>query len=159
MIDDALLRQLSDEFLRRYPQDKPAACLIGSTPDLDLGYRYVGADSAYEAVVIGSLSAADLLCFSSEPVVRALLQGLPVYLVERGLEHRQYARCANRLLWNRLLAAERQLQQLGIQFVGGRERQRLITASDARQLQKLGQAAPAGCRLTPLAREILEGKA
>ena len=158
MKDEALLSSLCDEFLHRYGGEKPAACLIGRAPEADLGYRYVTEDCDYEAVVIGSPSAAELLCFSSAPVFRALLRGLPVYLMESGLEHRQYARCANRLLWNKLLAAERQLQQLGIQFLGGREKQRLITADAARELHRRGRTAPPGCRITPLAKEILEGK-
>lgn len=156
-MNETLLRQWCDEFLARLEQDKPAALLIGATPTVDLGYRYVR-QGAHVAVVIGSLDAAELLCFRQAPVYRALLQGLPVYLVEAGLEHRQFAHCCNRLLWNRLLAAERQLQQLGVQFVGNRERQRLITAEKARQLRRQGQMPPPDCRLTPLAQEILEGK-
>ncbi len=155
-MDEATLDRWSEEFLRRYQVEKPVALLLGREPEEDLGYRYVR-QGEHEAVVIGSLDAAQLLYFDQPPVYRALLRGLPVYLVESGLEHRRYAGCANRLLWNRLVAAERQLKQLGVEFVGGQER-RLITAQAARQLQKRGQTPPPGSRMTPLARDILEGK-
>ena len=156
-MNEALLNQWCEEFLARLAQDQPPALLIGEPPAVDLGYRYVH-QGEYGAVVIGSLSAADLLHFHQEQVYRALLQGLPVYLVEAGLEHRKFVHCPNRVLWAKLLAAERQLQQLGIQFVGNRERQRLITADEARRLRQQGRTPPAGCRMTPLAQEILEGK-
>lgn len=152
----AELDRLCDEFLARLAPDKPVALLIGNTPAVDLGYRYVRAGE-YGAVVIGSLTAAELLHFSQEAVYLALLKGIPVFLVETGLEHRRFARCANRVLWGKLLAAERQLQQLGVQFVGNRETHRLITADEARRLRREGLPAPPGCRMTPLAQEILEG--
>ena len=41
------------------------ALLIGRAPDLDLGYSYVTQDP-YEAVVIGSLTLGQLLCFQSK---------------------------------------------------------------------------------------------
>lgn len=155
-MNKAELDRLCDEFLARLAPDKPAALLIGEMPTVELGYRYVR-EGEYRAVVIGSLTAAELLHFSHESVYRALLEGLPVFLAEAGLEHRHFAHCNNRVLWGKLLAAERQLQQLGVQFVGNRETHRLITAEEARRLRREGLPVPPGCRLTPLAREILEG--
>lgn len=134
--------------------DKPVALLLGDEPAEELGYRYERS-GPHQAVVIGSMTMAELLCFANEEVYRALFQGLPVYLVPEGLEHRQAGACPNRLLWSRLLAAERQLQQLGIRFVRRQTHPRLITAQEAKRLHDAGQSPPAGSRLTPLAQEIL----
>ena len=131
------------------------ALLIGREPTRDLGWRYVRRGE-YEAVVIGSLSPAELLGFPDGASLEALLLGKPVYLWEAGLEHRTYSRTANRALYAKLLAAERQLKLVGVRFVGQRE-QKLLTAREVRSLLEKG--LPVEGRLTPLARDVLEGKA
>ena len=50
------------------------ALLIGQEPGMELGFQYVE-DLPYEAVVIGSLSLAQLLRFREEPVLTALAEG------------------------------------------------------------------------------------
>ena len=79
--------------------------------------------------MIGSLSAGGLLRFPDSPCADALLSGVPVLLWEEGLEYRRYAHTANRVLWSRLLSAERQLKQLGVRFLGS-SGSRLLTAEE-----------------------------
>ena len=122
-----------------------------------MGWRYVLSGEA-DAVLIGSLSAGQLLQFPDEVCADALLSGKPVFLWEGGLEYRRHARTANRALWGRLLAAERQMKQLGVQFLGS-SASPLLTAAEARRLLAAGTLPPTGQRMTPLARDILEGKA
>ena len=105
-----------------------------------------------EAVVIGSLSLSELLCFRSEEALKALARGLPVFLYSPGLPESP----RNRVLSARLSGACRELRALGIRFTDGGQK-RLITAEAAEALQKQGLPAPRGAVLTPLAREILEG--
>lgn len=135
------------------PDPRPTALLLGRAPSCDLGWRYAAED--YSAVVIGSMSAHALLHFPDEASLEALLHGKPVYLWENGLDYRRFAHCADRGLWTRLLAAERQLRQWGVQPLRA-PRSHLITAQEARQLLRDGQ--PVAGRLTPLARDILEGR-
>ena len=113
--------------------------------------------SEYAAVVIGSLSACALLHLPDEALTQALLLGKPVYLCPEGLEYRQFSRTANRALWSRLLAAERQLKQLGVRFLERKPGEKLLTANDVRRL--LREGLPVEGRLTPLARDVLEGRA
>ena len=54
------------------------ALLIGHPPE-NLDFSYV-AQPPYDAVVIGSLTLGELLCFRKEQVLTALSQGKPVYL-------------------------------------------------------------------------------
>ena len=103
------------------------------------------------------MSAGTLLQFPDEACAQALLEGKPVYVCEEGLEYRRYAKTANRALWSRLLAAERQMKQLGVQFLHS-EGGQLLTAETVRRLKREGKPLPAGCRLTPLARDIWEGR-
>lgn len=135
------------------PDARPTALLLGRKPERDLGWRYV--TEHYGAVVIGSMSAYALLHFPDEQSLEALLAGKPVYLWEEGLDYRRHAHCANRALWGRLLAAERQLRQWGVQPLRAGNG-RLVTAQEAQKLLQSGQ--PVVGRLTPLARDILEGK-
>ena len=76
-------------------------------------------------------------------------------LYDRCLDYRRFAHCANRALWTRLLSAERQLRQWGVQPLRENDRH-LVTAQEARQRLRDGQAVTG--RLTPLARDILEGR-
>lgn len=140
--------------IRQQPDSKPEALLLGRAPGVDLGWRYV-AEPPYQAVLIGSLSAAELLRFPDEACAEALLSGLPVLVWEEGLDYRRYSRTANRALWSKLLSAERQLKQLGVRFLGLPGSQ-LLTAQEVRRRMRDG--LPIQGRLTPLAKDILEGK-
>ena len=158
-MNERLIEEVVAEVRRRQALEQPAALLLGRTPTRELGFHYVQAGD-YTAVVIGSLTACQLLHQPDEAVTQALLMGKPVYLCPEGLEYRQYSHTGNRVLWSRLLAAERQLKQLGVQFLerganGGNGK--LITADEVRRLLKEG--LPIVGRLTPLARDVMEGKA
>ena len=154
-MNEQMTEQIAREVLRRMETQRPNALLIGDMPQTDLGFRYD--HGSYSAVVIGSISMAKLLYFSYDKVYTALAEGKSVYLYEGGLPHRKTP-VQNRLLHSRLLAAERNLKQLGIQFVGAAAQGKLISAAEARRLRASGLPLPPGCRLTPLAREILEGE-
>lgn len=151
-MNDALVEQIVEEVKRR--QKLPPALLIGKDPTQELGWHYV-TDGAYTAVVIGSMSAYDALHFPDAVSLQALLEGKSVYIWEDGLEYRAFSRTSNRTLWSRLLSAERQMKQLGVQFLGSKQ-QKLLTAEEVRRRLRDGQ--PISGRLTPLARDILEGK-
>lgn len=158
-MNERLIEEVVAEVRRRQALGQPAALLLGRAPVRELGFHYVK-EGDYAAVVIGSLTACQLLHQPDETVTQALLMGKPVYLCPEGLEYRQYSHTSNRVLWSRLLAAERQLKQLGVQFLernanGGNGK--LLTADEVRRLLKEG--LPIEGRLTPLARDILEGKA
>ena len=155
-MDERLADRVVDEVLHRLNLDGPAALLLGERPPDTLGYRLTD-KAPYEAVLIGSLTAAELLHFSDGPALDALLQGLPVFLYEDGLRYRTYAATANRALWARLMGAERALRQWGVRFYGRHRDRTLITASQAQLLRAQGRRPSPGAILTPLAREILEG--
>lgn len=127
------------------------ALLIGTAPAAALGYTYV-AEAPFEAVVIGSLTLGQLLCFRQEQVLAALAEGKPVVLYTPGLPEAS----RNRGLSATLASRRRELKSWGIVFTDGGQK-RLITAQEARQLRLSGQRPGAGAVLTPLAREILEG--
>ncbi len=127
------------------------ALLIGRLPDAPLGFSYDA--GAYDAVVIGSLSLSQLLRFREEPALDALAAGKPVYLYTPGLPEVP----KNRALAASLAAAQRELKNWGVIFTDG-GRRRLITAEEARVLRQSGQKPGRDAVLTPLAREILEGK-
>lgn len=127
------------------------ALLIGQEPGMELGFQYVE-ELPYEAVVIGSLSLAQLLRFREEPVLTALAEGKPVYLYTPGLPEAP----KNRALAGSLTAARRELKNWGILFTDG-GRKRLITAEEARILRASGRQPAPGAVMTPLAREIMEG--
>ena len=124
------------------------ALLIGKEPAAALGYEYC--ESGGEAVVIGSLTLAQLLRFSEERVLDALAQGKSVYLYTPGLP----ASPKNRALAASLASAQRELKSWGVVFTDGGQK-RLITAEEARRLRQTGTRPAPGAVLTPLAKEIL----
>lgn len=126
------------------------ALLIGNAPGCSLGYTYVTAPP-YDAVVIGSLTLSQLLCFSQEVALDALAQGKPVVLYEPGLPEAK----ANRGLSAALASRRRELKNWGVVFTDGGQR-RVITAQQARLMQQAGERPGKGAVLTPLAKEILE---
>ena len=127
------------------------ALLLGKEPGMELGFQYVQ-EPPYEAVVIGSLSLAQLLRFREEPVLTALAEGMSVYLYTPGLPEAP----KNRALSGSLTAAQRELKNWGVLFTDG-GRKRLITAEEARILRSAGRQPAPGAVLTPLAKEIMEG--
>lgn len=151
-----LIEEVASEVLRRAAPQR-TALLLGRRPEAELGWSYV-LSGPFEAVMIGSLSAAQLLQFPDDASAEALLAGKPVYLWEDGLDYRRHARTANRALWSRLLAAERSLRQLGVQFLSSAGNP-LLTAAEMRRLLAAGRIPKADSRMTPLARDILEGRA
>ena len=126
------------------------ALLIGKEPAAELGYSYV-TEPPYDAVVIGSLS--QLLRFREERVLSALAEGKPVYLYTPGLPEAP----KNRMLSGSLASAQRELKNWGVLFTDG-GRKKLITAEEARGLRAAGKLPSPGAVLTPLAKEIMEGK-
>ena len=159
-MNERLIEEVVAEVRRRQALERPTALLLGRAPARELGFHYVK-EGDYTAVVIGSLTACRLLHLPDETVTQALLLGKPVYLCPEGLEYRQYSHTSNRVLWSRLLAAERQLKQLGVQFLEqntkGGGTGKLLTADEVRR--RLREGLPIEGRLTPLARDIMEGKA
>ena len=125
------------------------ALLIGEAPGLD--YEYVQ-EPPYEAVVIGSLTLGQLLRFREERVLAALGEGKTVYLYTPGLPQ-----VKNRALGAALASAQRELKSWGVIFTDGGQRT-LVTAEEARALRRTGRMPGPGAVLTPLAKEILEGK-
>ena len=126
------------------------ALLIGRCPPRDLGYTY--GEGPYDAVVVGSLSLGQLLCFADERVLEALAVGKPVILYTPGLPEAP----KNRALAAALAARRRELKNWGVLFVDGTQK-RLITATEAQKMRQEGKRPDVGAVLTPLAREILEG--
>lgn len=128
------------------------ALLIGAEPGNLSGYAYV-AEPPYDVVVIGSLSLGQLLRFREERVLDALARGQSVYLYTPGLPEAP----KNRALAASLTAAQRELKSWGVIFTDG-GRRKLVTAEEARALRRTGKEPGPGAVLTPLAKEILEGK-
>ena len=77
---EAVLRRVQSQL----PQ-KPAALLIGELPKEESGFSYV-TQPPYTAVVIGSMDAWELLHFPDRQVLEALLEGIPVYYSQAGLD-------------------------------------------------------------------------
>ncbi len=150
---DRALEALTERVWRRLTAGRTRALLIGEPPAADHPFIYVK-EAPYEALVLGDLPPGDLLRMPTDPVCRALLAGVPVYLWS-GQSYKS-AKTAP-LLCAELLAAEKHLRRLGVRPLEAGER-RLITAPEARQLLEQGRQPPAYSRLTPLARDILEGK-
>lgn len=149
--------QVVEEVLRRVRSElaqKPAALLLGEMPPEETGYRYV-TEPPYEAVILGSVDASQLLAFPEGAVLQALLEGKPVYIRAEGEHWRQYQRTAPPELFSRLLEARRRMLRMGVKLLGSPQ-ERLITAAELRRRQREG--LPISGRLTPLARDILEGK-
>ena len=128
------------------------ALLIGNEPGWPLGSRYVK-EKPDEAVVIGSLTIGELLHFSNEEVLSALAEGIPVILYTPGLPEVK----ANRALNAALAGKKRELKSWGVSFTDGSVK-KLITAQQAIAMAKAGIKPGPGAVLTPLARDILEGK-
>ena len=126
------------------------ALLIGNEPAHSLGYTYVTAPP-YDGVVIGSLTLAQQLHFTLEPVLEALAQGKPVVLYTPGLAGAP----ANRALSAALAARRRELKSWGVVFTEGAQR-KLITAQQAAQMLQRGERPGPEAVLTPLAKEILQ---
>ena len=154
-MNEALIEAVAREVRRRQQEALPPARLIGREPGEALPWRWV-TEGDYAAVVIGSLDAHALLHFPDPLCTQALLEGKPVWLWPEGLDYRRHRATANRALWSRLLAAERQLRQLGVQELRP-ARSQLLTAAEVRRRLAAGQEVRG--RLTPLARDVLEGRA
>ena len=146
------LEQLTDAVWKRLYEGRPKALLIGEVPPGVEQYSFVK-EEPYEAIVLGILSPGELLHMPTDPVCRALLADIPVYLWPDQLHHK--AKTA-KVLCRELSAAEQHLRQLGVRLLG--KEQKLITAQTARQYLQLGYLPEPGSRMTPLARDILEGK-
>lgn len=145
-----------EEVLRRVlAARKPAALLLGAAPEEETGYRYV-TQPPYEAVILGSMDAGALLHFPDEVCLQALLEGKAVYLWEKGETWRQHQKTAPRELYAALLQARRQMLRLGVRPLRS-ACEGIVTAAELRRRVKEG--LPVTGRLTPLARDILEGKA
>ena len=127
------------------------ALLIGNAPEAALGYVYVQ-EPPYDAVVIGSLTLGQLLCFREERVLSALAEGKTVVLYTPGLPEVP----GNRALAAKLASVRRELKSWGVVFADG-SRRHLVTAQEAKVMRREGKRPGAGAVLTPLAREILEG--
>lgn len=138
--------------MQRMEQGKKRALLLGEAPEDFHNYIYVN-EKPYEAIILGVLPPGELLHMPNDLVCRALLEGIPVYLWHRQLHHTGTGANALR---RELRASERHLTELGVRMLGTGKQ--LITAEIARQLVKTGCHVPENCRLTPLAKEILEGK-
>ena len=128
------------------------ALLIGNAPPYDLGYTYIP-EQPIDAVVIGSLTVSQLLYFNVEPALQALSQGKKVIVYEPGLPESK----GNRGLAATLSARRRELKSWGAVFTDGGQK-KLITAQQARKMVEAGQTPGPGAVLTPLAKEVLEGK-
>lgn len=128
------------------------ALLIGSQPPCDLGYSYVD-HGEYDAVVMGSLTLGQLLGCCPEAALEALAAGKRVLLYEPGLPEAK----GSRGLCAALASRKRELKNWGVVFTDGGQK-KLITAREAREMLRGGAQLPPGAVLTPLAKEILEGK-
>lgn len=146
------LEQLTDALLEKLAQQKPRAYLIGTMPKVNDNFYYVN-KKPYDAVVIGLLQPGQLLRMPSNTVCCALLQGKPVYFCAQ-----QSWRSAGhaKALCRELSAAEQRLYKLGALPL--EQSGKLLTAQEARTMRQLGQKPEATRRMTPLARDILEGR-
>ena len=127
------------------------ALLIGKEPPCDLGCSYEAAPP-YDALVIGSLTLGQALCFAQEDALLALAEGKPVLCYGPGFPQSP----KNRALSAALASSRRNMKNLGIVFTDGNQR-RLITAQEAKLLRQAGRQPAPGSVLTPLAKEIMEG--
>ena len=128
------------------------ALLVGAEPYRDLGYVYVK-QPPYDALVSGSLTLSQALRFSHEETLQALADGKQVVLFAPGFPESP----KNRALAAALASSRREMKNWGIVFTDGGQK-KLITAQDARAMRLAGQKPAPGAVLTPLAKEILEGK-
>ena len=128
------------------------ALLIGREPDRGLPYTYVQ-EPPYEAVVVGSLPLSQALRLTDDRILQALAEGKSVILYTPGLPTAP----GNRGLSAALAASRREMKVWGIVFTDGTQR-KLITAQQAQDMRQKGIMPAPGAVLTPLAKEILEGK-
>ena len=145
------LDRLTEEIWKRLQQDRSRALLLGEEPQDLQKFDYVN-EKPYEAIVIGRLSPSQLLQMPTDPVCMALLEGIPVYLTPQMWVKGSTAPALRRDLQ---LACQR-LLRYGV--LPCREEDRLVTAERARAMAAAGKKPAKGSRLTPLARDILEGK-
>jgi len=146
------LDQLTDAVMEKLGYDRPRALLIGSKPEVDNKYNYVN-EKPYDLIVIGKLRPGELLQMPTNDVCEALMEDCPVYY----WQHQSWRGCkAAKLLCKELVLAEQHLYRLGVMPLGNESR--LITAQQARELLRLGKKPDPNCRMTPLARDVLEGK-
>ena len=144
------LDRLTDAVLQKLNEGKKKALLIGNAPEIDHNYNYVN-EKPYEAVILGRLSAAQLLHMPNDAVCDALLEEIPVYLCRP----QAWQDCKKaRGLCRELLNAEQRLLRMGV--VPMERTQKLLTAQDARRMLCQGERPADGCRMTPLARDILD---
>ena len=127
------------------------ALRIGQAPPL-LGYEYVE-KPPYEAVVLGSLTLSELLCFSVEEALQALAEGKTVVVYTPGLPPVP----KNRALAASVASKKRELKNWGVVFTDGMQK-KWITAKEAQRMYAAGERPAPDAVLTPLAREILEGR-
>lgn len=146
------LEELTQAVLERMAAQKPRAYLIGKLPNDYHNFNYVN-EEPYEAVVLGVLAPGELLHMPNDVVCRALLEGKPVWLWPHQMHH---SAAHARLLCRELTAAEQHLKQLGVRILG--QERPLVTAQTARLLRQTGGLPQPGSRLTPLAKDILEGR-
>ena len=147
------LERLTEAVLQKLNEGKKRALLIGKMPDVDDNYNYVN-EKPYEAVVLSELSPAQLLHMPDEAVCDALMEEIPVYL--RRPQAWQSCKTA-RGLCRELHNAEQRLLRMGV--IPMERPQKFVTAQDARRMLQQGERVPHGCRMTPLAKDILEGRA
>ena len=146
------LDQLADAVLQRLNTHKPRALLIGEDPIVDSNYNYVN-EKPYEAVIIGKLSPEALFRMPTDVVCTALLEQIPVYL----LDHQSWKDSKTaRALCRELSLAQQRLYRLGVRPLHSSAK--LLTADDARTMRLSGKTPEQHCRMTPLARDILEGR-
>lgn len=153
-MNQAQLEQLTEKLWAKLNCHQGRALVIGATPPDCLGYAPTDSPP-YEVVIIGSLSAGELLHFSNTTVLDALLRGQAVYLWESGLDYHRHRATASPYLLGKLQVAEAELKRLGIQFYGSKARRPLVTATTAKRLLTEQKPLPPGGILTPLARDIL----
>ena len=71
---------------------------------------------------MGSLSLGLALTDEEGAVLRALLEGKKVQVLESGLEYKDYRRCAPLGIYQKFMALERGLREMGICVVRDRHR-------------------------------------
>lgn len=146
------LDALTDAVWERLLQKLPRALLIGEPPENYHKYNYVNKEP-YECVILGLLSPSQLLHMPDDAVCDALLEGRPVYLWSpQPYQKQTFAPVLRR----ELQKAEQYLLSLGVQRMT--DSASWITAQMVRSYLRDGRQIPEQCRMTPLAREILEGK-
>lgn len=153
-MNEELVNQVAAEVFRRLQGSLPRALCIGTVPE-HASFLPVS-EAPWDMVVLCSLSPGELLAMPTDAVCRALLEGTPVYLMEEGLEYKKYGRGKAGTLYAMLMAKERELRTLGIKPWKEAGAHKLLTAKDVEHLRLCD--LPKSARLTPLARDLLEGK-